>query len=561
MSPQRLVYTSAYIRYARADLISGKLLLPLPFEGVHGLLLIQRDVGVLVQHGVVVGGRGAVGAVLEAVQRAGEGLGGAPPVEGRRVAEHLVLVQVVGDVREVLDALEHLLPEVLVQPLDGPGGRRPQGADAAQLDVVRNVLDHVHLRPEAIALPDAVHDVGHHARALAAGGALVAALVLVEHGNAGQRLHEVRALVHDNHRGGPQGTALVHQRVEVHQHIVADALGQHRNGAAARDHRQQVVPAAPHAAAVLLQQLAQGDAHALLHRARRVHVAGDAEQLRPAVVLAPEAGEPLRPAPQDRGRHGDGLDVGDDGGAAVEPDVGREGGLQAGLAGLALQALDQPGLLAADVCPGAPADHDVELVAGAAGVVAQHPGGVRLLDRRLHGLELVVELAAAVDVGRARAHREPGDEGALDQLVRLEAHDLAVLARSRLRLVGVDDDVRRAAVRRGALGHERPLEAGGEPGATAAAQSGLLDLVDNPIRTLPKEVFGPVVVTQFLGHLDPRAMLTVDVLEDAVLVLQEPGGGLGLTVRHLDDGPPLPAGEHEVARRVPSQHDQRRKKM
>ena len=50
-------------------------------------------------------------------------------------------------------------------------------------------------------------------------------------------------------------------------------------GKLTRDDSQQVVPAAAHAAAVLVDELPEGDAHLLLHRAGPVHVAADAEQL------------------------------------------------------------------------------------------------------------------------------------------------------------------------------------------------------------------------------------------------------------------------------------------
>jgi hypothetical protein len=59
-----------------------------------------------------------------------------------------------------------------------------------------------------------------------------------------------------------------------------DLRGRHqRHRGAAGDHRQQIVPAAAHAAAMLLDQLAERDAHLLLDVAGLVHVAGDAEQL------------------------------------------------------------------------------------------------------------------------------------------------------------------------------------------------------------------------------------------------------------------------------------------
>ena len=67
------------------------------------------------------------------------------------------------------------------------------------------------------------------------------------------------------------------------------------------------------------------------------------------------------------------LHVGDGGRAAKETDVGGEWRLEARLAGLALQALDERRLLAADVRTGAAVDVDVERVARAARVLANVP--------------------------------------------------------------------------------------------------------------------------------------------------------------------------------------------
>ena len=49
--------------------------------------------------------------------------------------------------------------------------------------------------------------------------------------------------------------------------------------------------------------------------------------------------------------------------------------------------------------------------------------------------------AAHVDVGGVRAHRERGEQRALDQRMRVVAQDLAVLAGAGLRFVGVDDEI------------------------------------------------------------------------------------------------------------------------
>ena len=88
-------------------------------------------------------------------------------------------------------------------------------------------------------------------------------------------------------------------------------------------------------------------------------------------------------AAQDRRHHGDGLDIVDRGRTPVEADHGRERRLQPRLALLALQALDEGRLLAADVGPGTAMQVELEVIARAAGVLAEQAGIVGLVDRRL----------------------------------------------------------------------------------------------------------------------------------------------------------------------------------
>src|SRR5262249_51558280 len=122
------------------------------------------------------------------------------------------------------------------------------------------------------------------------------------------------------------------------------------------------------------------------------------------------------------------------------------------------------------------------------------------------------------DVAGMRPHGEAGDQAALDQEMRVVAHDLPVLAGAGLRLVGIDHEVGRAPVR--LLGHERPFEAGREAGAAAPALAGGLHLVDDGVAALVEDRLGVVP-----GAARPRArkapiVRAVEVLEDAVLVLK-----------------------------------------
>ena len=138
----------------------------------------------------------------------------------------------------------------------------------------------------------------------------------------------------------------------------------------------------------------------------------------------------------------------------------------------------------------------VEVVAGAARVLADQAGLVGLIDGQLHVGRLVVELAAYVNVGSASAHRSAGDQTALDELVRIVTHDLAVLARARLALIGIYDQVLGPAVRR--LVHEAPLETAGKAGAAAATQARDLHLVDDPVGALEQDLFGLVPIALHL---------------------------------------------------------------
>ena len=112
-------------------------------------------------------------------------------------------------------------------------------------------------------------------------------------------------------------------------------------------------------------------------------VPGDAEELGAGVVLGADARR-TRPPPRRRmvPRDRDRLDVVDGRRAAVEAHIGRERRLQPRHALLALEALEQRRLLAADIGAGAVVDVDVERVAVDV-VLADEPRLVGLVDRAL----------------------------------------------------------------------------------------------------------------------------------------------------------------------------------
>ena len=252
-------------------------------------------------------------------------------------------------------------------------------------------------------------------------------------------------------------------------------LGGQQRGARAAGRPELQLVALAHAAGQV-DELAQRDAERRFVLPRLRDVPGQREDPVALGLLGAHRGEPLGAVLDDARHRGDRLDVVDDRRAGVETGDRGERRAQPRLAATALEALEQRGLLAADVGAGAGVHDDVEVVAGAVDVLAEVAGGVRLLDRGLDPADHVQHLAADVDEGVVGPDREGADDHALHQHVRVGHHQRDVLAGPRLGLVGVDDEVLRLGV---VLRDEGPLHAGREAGAAATAQAGALDLLDD----------------------------------------------------------------------------------
>src|SRR5215472_5011739 len=195
---------------------------------------------------------------------------------------------------------------------------------------------------------------------------------------------------------------------------------------------------------MVLDQLAQRNTHRLFDIARRVHVARQAEDFRAGVAGPADPGKPSGPAPQDRRDDCDRLDIVDRCRTTIETDLCREWRLEARLALAAFEALEQPGLLPADIGARAAMQIEFEIPAGAAGVFADQAGVVALVDRGLQAFGFVIELAADVDVAGVDTHACRGKNTPFDQLVGVVADDVAILAGARLTLIGIDAEIGRA---------------------------------------------------------------------------------------------------------------------
>ncbi len=179
----------------------------------------------------------------------------------------------------------------------------------------------------------------------------------------------------------------------------------------------------------------------------------------PGELSTPICGELRRAELEDRRHRRDRADVVDLRRRVEEALHGRERRPRPRLAPTALERIEQCRLFAADVRAGASVHGDLD--------VPENPGLAGLGDGTVEDLEFVQVLAPDVDEDVLALDRVRGDEAALEEPVGDARHDLAVLERSRLGLVGVDDEI--LGLRRAAI-DQRGLSAHREAGAAAPAE-------------------------------------------------------------------------------------------
>ena len=151
-----------------------------------------------------------------------------------------------------------------------------------------------------------------------------------------------------------------------------------------------------------------------------------------------------------------------------------KGGRSRGQGHEALQRVQQRRLLAADVGAEAARDLQVKGERAARGggaakrSVADEAGGLRLSDGRVEDVVSLRVLVAEVDDAGHRANDVGGDGHGLDEQVRVEVQQRAVLEGAGLALVGVADDVLQVA---GGLADGLPLRSEGEARAAASKKA------------------------------------------------------------------------------------------
>ena len=244
------------------------------------------------------------------------------------------------------------------------------------------------------------------------------------------------------------------------------------------------------------------------------------------MLLGADAREPLGATVDDERHVGQRLDVVDRRRHPEDALLGGERRLHARIGALAFERLHQGRLLAADVRASTGVHDQVGREVRAQDVLAQVAAGVRLVDRRLYVVDVVVVLAADVEVARLDRHRVARERDPLDHQVRVVLEDLPVLERARLGLVAVAAQVARLLIDGR---HKAPLQAGREAGAAAALQARRLDLVRQAGRVeLAVAHDGFERVVALIGFVDLHLVEVLDRRQDDALV-RAPVARLGLS--------------------------------
>lgn len=153
---------------------------------------------------------------------------------------------------------------------------------------------------------------------------------------------------------------------------------------------------------------------------------------------------------------------------------------------------------------------------------------------------LVVEFTADVDVRRASVHCVSGDQATLNQSVGLLADDFAILrltsphlahlAGTGLRLITIHAEEVGTTVL-GHLGHEAPLQTGGEGSASTATKTGRLDICNDLVGTHLHKLLRLIPEAALHGTLNVPVVVAIKVCENTILVLSDDTAPGGITER------------------------------
>mmetsp|Transcript_32190 Transcript_32190/g.45769 ORF Transcript_32190/g.45769 Transcript_32190/m.45769 type:complete len:305 (-) Transcript_32190:35-949(-) len=269
---------------------------------------------------------------------------------------------------------------------------------------------------------------------------------------------------------------------------------------------------------MFLDELLQRDGHGLLDDHWVFDVTGNTEKLGSSVVFVSERSKPRSATAKNSWRDSNCLNVGNSGWASENTHASWKRWLETWLTLSTLQGFNESGLLSANVGTGTTVEVDIEVISRSRRVLSDQAGSVRFVDGLIEHNSLVKVLSTDVNIGSTSSHGITSQQTTLYQLVWVLSHNFTVLTCSRLGFIGVDDQKGGSSV--GFLGHEGPLETGWESSTSASTETGVLDLLDDPIGTHPHDFLRHVVITALQGVGQTPILFAIQVGENTVLILE-----------------------------------------
>src|SRR6516225_10591756 len=308
------------------------------------------------------------------------------------------------------------------------------------------------------------HQLDRLLGARAARRALPAAFVLEKPQQVQRYRSDVVLVREHDHRSRTDQAALGFECPEIEWNV-RERGGQNAARGAARQIALEVM-AFGHAAAILVDQLARGDAGRRELDPRVLDAPGHREGAAAIAAIATLPSEPLGALLDDVADPVEGLDVVDQSRPAKEPDLRWEGRLVARETALAFNALEHRRFVAADIGTGTAAEMDPR--------VRRQTGRLDRGDLACENRAALWVFVAEIDIDLSRLDHPRRDQHAFDHAVWIGFEKIAILEGAGLALVGVDHEQPRSRL----LPHEAPFAPGRKPRAAEPAQTRMLKDLD-----------------------------------------------------------------------------------
>ena len=360
---------------------------------------------------------------------------------------------------------------------DGVGSSLTETAERILLDVNSKLFELINVRKLAVAAGDLFENFIHSAGTDTAGSTLTAGLINSEVEEELSNVNHAVVFVHNDKTAGADHSTdrgkvvIVKGNVEVFNRYAS-------TGRTAELCCLELL-AARYAAADFVDNGGEGSTHRDFNKTGVVDLAAESEYLGAGSLLGAEVDEPFRTVEDDLGDVSISLNVVENGRLAEETLNSRERRTGTGFTAVTLDGGHKSGFLAADECACAQTKFKVEVKAGAEDVLAEKTHLASLTDSNVKTMDSDRILSSYIDVTHVCADCVTCNSHSLDNSMGVAFKNGTVHECAGVAFVSVTADI---LLVRSVCCCKAPLETGGEAAAASAAETGILDNLNNLLR-------------------------------------------------------------------------------